>query len=106
MCLALVNEIASDQKKCQCVLWYADFKSIVTVQHNFQRAYEQKHILANHLPGISLSLQKWVVLRAEITGKVTNIRKDCDKHKKVLFKESDISINRCSLDLDVPKTMV
>jgi hypothetical protein len=46
MCLALVNEIASDQKKCQCVLWYADFKSIVTVQHNFQRAYEQKHILA------------------------------------------------------------
>jgi hypothetical protein len=46
------------------------------------------------------------VLTAEITGKVTNIRKDCDKHQKVLFKESDISNNRCSLDLDVPKTMV
>jgi hypothetical protein len=35
MCLAPVSEMAPVQQKAQCMLWYAEFKSIVTVQCNF-----------------------------------------------------------------------
>jgi hypothetical protein len=38
-CLAPVSEMAPVQQKAQCVLWYAEFKSIVTVQRNFLRMY-------------------------------------------------------------------
>jgi hypothetical protein len=33
--------MASPQKKAQCVLWYVESKSVVTVQRNFRQVYRK-----------------------------------------------------------------
>jgi hypothetical protein len=39
--------MATIQQKAQCMLWYVEFKSSMTVQCNFQCIYRQKHLLTD-----------------------------------------------------------
>jgi hypothetical protein len=99
--------MASVQQKAQCVFWYAEFKSIVTVQRYFRRTYgedplTEKNIVRWHnqfKETINVNLKKSSSQPRTSKENVKRLRQSCLRNLKK-------SIARRSLELGIPKTTI
>jgi hypothetical protein len=106
-CLAPVSDMAPVQQKAQCVLWYVEFKSIVTIQRNFRRMY------GTEAP-TDKSITRWFtrfketrsVEKQKSTGRPRTSEEIVKRIRQSCVRSPKKSIARRSLDLGVPKNTI
>lgn len=99
--------MATVQQKAQCVLWLAEFKSVITVQRNFRRVYDTD-------PPHPNSIRRWYE-QFQVTGSI-NIKKSpgrprtsdeaVERIRQSCVRSPKKSIARRSLQLGIPKTTI
>jgi transposase-like protein len=99
--------MASPQEKAQCVLWYAESKSVVTVQRKFRRVYRK------YAP-TDKSIRKWFqqfqetgsVLKAHSPSRPCTSQDDTERIRVAFQRSPKRSVRHVSCKLQIPKITV
>jgi hypothetical protein len=102
-----LSVMASPQEKVQCVLWYAESKSVVTVQRNFRRAYRKD-------APTDKSIRKWYqqfqetgsVVKGHSPGRPSTSQDDIERIRVAFQRSQKRSVRHVSRQLQIPKITV
>jgi hypothetical protein len=101
---ATIRKMASPQERAQCVAWFSETKSPITVQRNSRRVFEKDPPVKKTIKaGYDKFLATESVLRQSGSGKKRTSDETVEHVMEAFQRSSTKSIRRASLQLNIPR---